>query len=131
MSNNFCVKNIVACSFSSVRRKSNLLVILTKVFPRKKTIGAFPHGCQSSCCSHEEYSAHPSKNLLQSSIKGSLSTFCEREAAEKSGRNHLRLSAKSQGQKPFEVSGQTIPETRAIRQVPIQSVDYLCRDNLT
>ena len=49
----------------------------------------------------------PSKNPLQSSIKGSLRTFCEREAAEKSGRNHLRLSVKSQGQKSFELSGQT------------------------
>ena len=92
-----------------MRRKSNL-VPLTKVLPRKKqtkAIGAFPHGCESSPCSHEEYSAHPSKNLLQSSIKGSLSTFCEREAAEKSGGKILRLSAKSQGQKSFEVSGQT------------------------
>lgn len=49
----------------------------------------------------------PSKNLLQSSIKGSLRTFCEREAAEKSSGNQLRLSVKSQGQKSFEVSGQT------------------------
>ena len=45
----------------------------------------------------------PSKNPLQSSIKGSFRTFCEREAAEKSGGNHLRLSAKSQEQKMTEV----------------------------
>ncbi len=109
MPNNFCVKNLVACSFSSVRRKPNLLVVLTKVFPRKKTnaIGAFPWLSKFTLFSWRILRTSVKQTHCNLPSKEAWALFASVKRQKNLAKTILRLSAKSQGQKPFEVSDTT------------------------